>query len=111
MTHHPPMADGIPGRQHLTGYRLRGYDHAIAVLWRSREAQGITQQALGERVGVGQPAISDALRGVTEVGGSRLFDIARALGYDLALIPRGSESEWGDYPPLQETYPGSGIYE
>lgn len=115
----------LDGPQPLTGYRLRDYDDLIARLAASRESQGIPMRELTRRCAVGIGTISEALRGAIDPSASRLVALADALGYDLALIPRADTSQHqphcdgcggpcrdeNDYPPLQETYPGSGIYE
>lgn len=76
-----------PGRQQLSGYVMASYNHAIATLGAARESQGISQNALGRRAGWAPATVSNALTGEHEVRGSRLFELADALGYDLALIP------------------------
>jgi transcriptional regulator with XRE-family HTH domain len=83
-----PMADGVPGRQHLTGYRLRNYDHAIAVIDRARESRGLSINQLAGRVGLSGQSMSWNLRGKHRMDGRNLLAAFDALGYDLALIPR-----------------------
>lgn len=80
--------DHTDGRQHLHGWRVRDYDDAIARLGRSLEEQGITQTALGQRLGRHKQQISQWILGDVEMLSSSLFALADALGYDLALIPR-----------------------
>ena len=88
-TAQPPTADGVPGRQHLTGYRLVGYNDAIAKLAASRESQGITYAEVANRMGrTYLQQVFNWLRGGAECRASRFFALADALGYDLALIPR-----------------------
>jgi lambda repressor-like predicted transcriptional regulator len=82
----PCMADGVPGRQHLTGYRITGYDHLIAALGRSRESQGISLRALAERTDCSAATLSENLRGRHRMDAVTALQIAAALGYDLALI-------------------------
>lgn len=77
-----------PGIQHLCGYRLRDYDDLIAMLVRSREIQDVSQRALAARLGVSQAAVSRWLGGMRTGNADVPFDLADALGYDLALIPR-----------------------
>jgi len=89
------MADGVPGRQHLTGHRLRDYDHAIALLCESRLSQGLSQDQVAERVGLSQTAVGRILDGIGGRTLWRLFAIADALGYDLALIPREDTPQLG----------------
>lgn len=76
------------GPRLLAGYVMRDYDQLTATLARSRESQGISQGVLAERLDVTQAAISRWLSG-SRLGAANLpFDLAHALGYDLALIPR-----------------------
>lgn len=85
----PPMADGIPGRQHLTGYRLRDYEDFIAKLARSRESQQLTYAEMARRVGrCYLQQIFSWLAGAQECRARRMFALADALGYDLALVPK-----------------------
>jgi transcriptional regulator with XRE-family HTH domain len=74
--------------EQLTGYRLRDYDDLIVRLRNSRNSRRISQAALGRRVFRSQPAISNYEGGTRIADGAALFDIADALGCDLALIPR-----------------------
>jgi transcriptional regulator with XRE-family HTH domain len=83
------MADGVPGRQHLTGYRLTGYGDTIAKLRQSWISQGLSQRQIAERIGsTDRVAVQRWLAGGVEPFASNLFALADALGYDLALIPR-----------------------
>lgn len=78
-----------PGRQQLTGYVLRDYDDAIARLREARLAKRITQVEVAARIGhTVHVDISRWLSGARTATGPSLFDLAYALGYDLALIPR-----------------------
>jgi len=79
------------GPEHLRGYRLRDYDHLIATLGRSRESQHITTVRLAAAIHDHNPNITRTLKGITEARGRRLFALADALGYDLALIPHDTE--------------------
>lgn len=72
----------------LGGYVMPSYRHALAVLVQAFEAEGIPQRDLCERLGWAPASVHDALRGVHEVRSGRLFELAQALGYDLALVPR-----------------------
>jgi DNA-binding XRE family transcriptional regulator len=87
-TAQPPMADGVPGRQHLTGYRLRDYDHFIATLCESRRDRDITQDQIAAHMGLSQATVGRILDGDGGRTLWRAFALANALGYDLALIPR-----------------------
>lgn len=82
------MADGAPGRQHLSGYQLTGYEDAIAKLRRSWIASGLSHREVAERIGCGRVDAQRWLAGTVEARSRALFALADALGYDLALIPR-----------------------
>lgn len=88
MTDQPPAADGVPGRQHLTGYRLRGYNDLIARLGASRRSQRISLRQLAERTDCSAATLSENLRGLHRMDALTALQAADALGYDLALIPR-----------------------
>lgn len=75
----------------LGAYVMPTYSHTIAVLNAAREGNGLSQNELGRRVGWAPATVSNALTGAHEVRASRLFALAHALGYDLALIPRRPE--------------------
>jgi transcriptional regulator with XRE-family HTH domain len=76
-------------REQLSGYRMRDYDQLIAALAASREAQHMTMRKLAEQAHyAGHASVSYVLRGEFDASGRRLFDLAFALGYDLALVPR-----------------------
>jgi transcriptional regulator with XRE-family HTH domain len=77
-----------PGRQQLTGYVLRDYGHAIAVLGRARESRGVTIAQLAAHVGTTAQTLSWNLRGKHRMDAHNLLAAFDALGYDLALIPR-----------------------
>jgi hypothetical protein len=84
----PPTADGIPGRQHLTGYRLRGHNHAITTLGRIIDQRGITRQYIADRLGIGPQTLGNGLNGKHRMYAWTLFAAYEELAYDLALIPR-----------------------
>lgn len=75
-------------RQHLHGWPIRDYDHLIATLARSRASQDITYAEMARRMGgCYLQQVFNWLNGV-EPRAHRAFDLAHALGYDLALVPR-----------------------
>ncbi|MCB1826812.1 MAG: helix-turn-helix transcriptional regulator, partial [Coxiellaceae bacterium] len=53
-----------------------------------RADSGLSQSALGERVGLPQNHISKIESGKTDPRLSSLIEIARSLGYELMLVPR-----------------------
>jgi hypothetical protein len=78
-----------PGRQHLDGYVVRDYDQLVATLAASRESQRITYAEVASRMGgTYLQQVFNWLSGGSECRARRLFAMADALGYDLALIPR-----------------------
>lgn len=77
-----------PVRYPAGGCVLRDYDDAIATLAASRESQGLSLADVVHHAKGSRGSLSEALRGKHELGGARLFALADALGYDLALIPR-----------------------
>jgi transcriptional regulator with XRE-family HTH domain len=76
-------------QEQLTGRRMHDYAQLLDVLARTREDQGITQADLARRVYVTQTTMSYWLTGKRKIAAPWLFLVAGALGYDLALIPRG----------------------
>jgi hypothetical protein len=79
----------VTDREQLTGHRLRNYEEAIAILAASREAQGIAFAEVARRIGrCYLQQVWTWLNGGAECRARRLFALADALGYDLALIPR-----------------------
>ena len=53
-----------------------------------RKKKGISQRALGAKVGVPQSHISKIENGLVDLQTSSLIEIARALDLELVLIPR-----------------------
>ena len=54
----------------------------------AREAQGLSQRALGDRAGVPQASISKVESGAVDPQVSTLTALARAMGLELMLVPR-----------------------
>src|SRR5262249_23928130 len=61
-----------------------------AQLKTARERKGLSQRALGERVGLPQSHISRIEAGAVDPQASSLMQIARALDLELVLLPRGA---------------------
>jgi HTH-type transcriptional regulator/antitoxin HipB len=59
-----------------------------ALIKRARENKGLSQRALGARVGIPQSHISKIESGTVDLQTSSLMQIARALDLELTLIPR-----------------------
>jgi transcriptional regulator with XRE-family HTH domain len=81
-----------PGPEPLRGWRLRDYDALIATLRQAWLTRGPTQDALARRMHCSRTVVADWLAGRAGHGPRRLFDLAAALGYDLALVPRQAET-------------------
>ena len=56
----------------------------------ARERKGLSQRALGDRVGLPQSHISKIETGAVDLQTSSLIEIARALDLELTLIPRST---------------------
>jgi transcriptional regulator with XRE-family HTH domain len=77
----------IPGPK-PRAYRLRDYHHALRTLDAIRDDRDATYADIAAVIGAGRGEVGAWLRGTRMPGGRRLVEIAAALGYDLALIPR-----------------------
>lgn len=76
-------------REQLHGYRMRDYEQLVASLAASRDSQRITYAEVARRMGrCYLQQVFNWLTGAQECRARRLFALADALGYDLALIPR-----------------------
>ncbi len=58
------------------------------MLRQARAAKGMTQRALGDRVGLPQSHVSKIEQGIVDLQLSSLSEIARALDLELKLVPR-----------------------
>lgn len=68
---------------------MRSYEQLVATLAASRERQGLTFAEVARRMGrCYLQQVFNWLNGGAECRARRLFALADALGYDLALIPR-----------------------
>lgn len=76
------------GPQQVTGYRLRDRDDLIARLRQTQADHGPSRTAIATQVRLSRQQVSLWLRGSTGTVVAMAFDLAHALGYDLALIPR-----------------------
>jgi HTH-type transcriptional regulator/antitoxin HipB len=59
-----------------------------AILKTAREQKGLTQRALGERVGLPQSHISKIENATVDLQTTSLIEIARALDLELTILPR-----------------------
>jgi len=60
----------------------------VETLARARQQRGLTQSALGARLGLPQSHISKIERGRTDLRLSSLIELARQLDLELVLVPR-----------------------
>lgn len=67
---------------------VRDYETMVAVLAEFRRTQGVSLRQIAAQAGGSPATYSEAFAGAHTMLGSRLFALAHALGYDLALIPR-----------------------
>jgi len=63
-------------------------EEIVAGLKGARIAHGLSQRALAVRSGLTQAHISQIERGTTEPGLSSLIDLARALDFEVTLVPK-----------------------
>lgn len=82
------MTESKPGPERLNGYLMRDYDQALATLRDARSSGNITIDLIGYRIMVDRPNVSRWLSGKMQPAARRFFELANALGYDVALIPR-----------------------
>ncbi len=87
------MTADVPGPEPLHGWRLRDYDDLIATLGRSRETQRISQHEIARRTSISQGCVSEWFSGKATPTARHLCELADALGYDLALVPRDAEPD------------------
>ena len=67
-------------------------EHIATTLKTAREAQGLSQRALGRSAGVPQGHISNIEKGAVDLRLSSLIALARALDLELTLVPRRTVS-------------------
>lgn len=67
---------------------LYSTDEILQTLRNAREQSGLSQRDLSARVGVPQSHISKIESGGTDLRLSSLVELARALDYELVLVPR-----------------------
>lgn len=82
------MTGSTPGREQLSGYVMRDYEQALTVLRHARTSGNITIDLIGYRIFVDRPNVSRWLSGKMQPAARRFFELADALGFDVALIPK-----------------------
>lgn len=70
---------------------VRDYEDFRSTLYRTWRNSGRTLADVADEIGCAFQHVSVSLRGVNEMRGRRIFEVAHALGYDLALVPRVKE--------------------
>ena len=63
-------------------------EHTAGALKNARQAQGLTQRALGRKAAVPQSHISRIENGLVDLRLSSLVELARVLHLELMLVPR-----------------------
>jgi transcriptional regulator with XRE-family HTH domain len=63
-------------------------EQIVASLKAARERKGLSQRALGQKVGVPQSHISKIENNAVDLRLSSLIELARALDLELVLVPR-----------------------
>lgn len=63
-------------------------EHLIEQLTRARKAKGLSQRALGDKVGWPQSHVSKFEKGNADIRLSGLVELARALDLEVTLVPR-----------------------
>lgn len=69
----------------------------------ARKAKGLTQQQLGQRIGLPQSHISKIENGTVDLQLSSLVEIARALDLEVTLLPRQALPALSSILRAQET--------
>lgn len=69
-------------------WRLKDYEHALRTMNGIRRNRDITHAQIAEALGASRQEVAKWLRGVRRASAHRMPQIAKALGYDLALVPR-----------------------
>lgn len=89
------MTDGPEhiGPMPLAGYVMRDRDHFVATLRQAWLTRGPSQAEIARRARTSRPTVASWLNGTDGTVVSRAFDLAHALGYDLALIPRENTND------------------
>lgn len=72
----------------LNGHVVHNYEQLMGMLAAARESQDLTFAEIGERADCHLQQAWSWINGEMECRARRLFALADALGYDLALIPR-----------------------
>jgi len=60
----------------------------VVALQEARKSRGITQAELAKQTGLGQSHVSRIEAGNLDVRATSLIEMARALGFELMLVPR-----------------------
>jgi transcriptional regulator with XRE-family HTH domain len=76
-------------KKHIRPLRLNGLPMRMGQYLKDvRRARGLTQEQLGEKLGIPQMHVSGIESGKIVPRYDTLLDIVRALDYDLVLVPR-----------------------
>jgi HTH-type transcriptional regulator / antitoxin HipB len=67
---------------------LNSIEHIAKAIKRARQMKGLSQQALGAKIGVPQSHISKVEKGAVDLQTSSLIQLALSLDLELMLVPR-----------------------
>lgn len=89
--------------------RPRGRDALAKAVSTCRQAAGLTQEQLAQRLGVHRTTVIDMEAGRNQAL-ARVADALSLLGYDLVVVPRGAHFTVADIPApeLKEPTPSPG---
>ena len=74
-------------------YLLPSYGEFVTTVQQLRAAQGITVTGLADAVDLNRHSLGRVLLGHAVIAAPRLWQLAHALGHDIALIPRQPTTE------------------
>ena len=73
----------------ISGYTVKTYEEFMGLLAANRESRGLTYAELSDRMGTCYlQQVWSYLNGAVECKARRIFELAEALEFDIALIPR-----------------------
>ena len=76
----------------MTEYAIKTPQQLGAVLAGYRKQRSLTQQAAGEKVGLGQSVVSSLEKSPERAGLARIFKLLAALDLELVVRPQGKSA-------------------
>lgn len=70
---------------------VRNLDELMALTKAARKSLRLSQASVARLIGRGQATLAQWETGRRDPGGAGMFDLVNALGWDVALVPRGHE--------------------